>query len=77
MNKLLAAFSFFILIGCQQSENTENLKPPFSNIEDCVAYVNQSDLKKGYPKRKLESAINHCKNNSVLMNLKNKKEEIK
>jgi hypothetical protein len=42
-------------MGCQQSESPKNIEPPFENIEDCVTYVNKADLKKGYPKRKLES----------------------
>lgn len=78
MNKFLLALYFFILIGCQQSESPKNLEPPFEDIEDCVVYVNQTDLKKGFPKRKLESVIHHCENSSVLMSSENnKKKEIK
>lgn len=77
MNKFLLSLYFFVLMGCQQSESPKNIEPPFENIEDCVTYVNKADLKKGYPKRKLESAIHYCKNNSALMSSENKKKEIK
>ena len=46
-------------------ENTP--KPPFTNIDECVDYVNKLDSKKGYPKRKKESVIHECKINPNLM----------
>ena len=55
------------LVGCERSSNENIPKPPFTNIDECVDYVNKSDAKKGYPKRKKESVIRECQNNSNLM----------
>ena len=55
------------LVGCERASNENTPKPPFTNIEECVDYVNKSDAKKGYPKRKKESVIRECQNNSSLM----------
>jgi hypothetical protein len=55
------------LVGCERSSNGNNPKPPFTNIDECIDYVNKSDAKKGYPKRKKESVISECKNNYDLM----------
>jgi hypothetical protein len=55
------------LVGCERSSNVNTPKPPFTNIDECVDYLNKSDAKKGYPKRKKESVIRECQNNSNLM----------
>ena len=55
------------LVGCKRASNENTPKPPFTNIEECVDYVNKSDAKKGYPKRKKESVIRECLNNPNLM----------
>jgi hypothetical protein len=55
------------LVGCERSSNENIPKPPFTNIDECVDYVNKSDAKKGYPKRKKESVINECQINPDLM----------
>jgi hypothetical protein len=55
------------LVGCERASNENTPKPPFTNIDECVDYVNKSDSKKGYPKRKKESVIRECQNNSNLM----------
>lgn len=55
------------LVGCERASNENTPKPPFTNIDECVDYVNKSDAKKGYPKRKKESVIRECLNNSDLM----------
>ena len=55
------------LVGCERAPNENTPKPPFTNIDECVDYVNKSDAKKGYPKRKKESVIRECQNNSSLM----------
>ena len=55
------------LVGCERASNENTPKPPFTNIEECVNYVNKSDAKKGYPKRKNESVIRECQNNPDLM----------
>ena len=55
------------LVGCERSSNENTPKPPFTNIDECVDYVNKSDAKKGYPKRKKESVINECQINPDLM----------
>ena len=56
-----------VLIGCERASNETSPKPPFTNIDECIDYVNQSDAKKGYPKRKVDSVISECKNNYDLM----------
>ena len=55
------------LAGCERASNENTPKPPFTYIDECVDYVNKSDSKKGYPKRKKESVIRECQNNSNLM----------
>ena len=55
------------LVGCERASNVNTPKPPFTNIDECVDYLNKSDAKKGYPKRKKESVIRECLNNSNLM----------
>ena len=55
------------LVGCERTSNQNTPKPPFANIDECVDYVNKSDAKKGYPKRKKESVIRECQNNPSLM----------
>ena len=56
-----------VLVGCERASNENIPKPPFTNIDECVDYVNKSDAKKGYPKRKKESVIHECKINPNLM----------
>ena len=51
------------LVGCERTSNENTPKPPFTNIDECIDYVNKSDAKKGYPKRKKESVIHECQNN--------------
>ena len=51
------------LVGCERASNENTPKPPFINIDECIDYVNKSDAKKGYPKRKKESVIYECQNN--------------
>ena len=51
------------LVGCERASNENTPKPPFTNIDECIDYVNKSDAKKGYPKRKKESVIYECQNN--------------
>ena len=55
------------LVGCERTSNENTPKPPFANMDECVDYVNKSDAKKGYPKRKKESVIRECLNNPNLM----------
>ena len=55
------------LVGCERTSNENTPKPPFTNIDECVDYVNKLDAKKGYPKRKNESVINECQNSPGLM----------
>lgn len=55
------------LVGCERASNENTPKPPFTNIDECIDYVNKSDAKKGYPKRMKESVIRECQNNSNLM----------
>ena len=55
------------LVGCERVSNENTPKPPFTNIDECVDYVNKLDAKKGYPKRKKESVIHECKINPNLM----------
>ena len=55
------------LVGCERASNENTPKPPFTNIDECADYVNNSDAKKGYPKRKKESVIRECQNNPSLM----------
>lgn len=56
-----------VSIGCERTSNETSPKPPFTNIDECIDYVNKSDAKKGYPKRKKDSVISECKNNYNLM----------
>ena len=56
-----------VLVGCERASNENIPKPPFTNIDECVDYVNKLDAKKGYPKRKKESVIHECKINPNLM----------
>ena len=51
------------LVGCERASNENTPKPPFTNIDECIDYVNKLDAKKGYPKRKKESVIYECQNN--------------
>ena len=55
------------LVGCERASNENIPKPPFTNIDECVDYVNKLDAKKGYTKRKKESVIHECKINPNLM----------
>ena len=55
------------LVGCERASNENTPKPPFTNIDECVDYVNKLDAKKGYPKRKKVSVIHECKINPNLM----------
>ena len=55
------------LVGCERTSNENTPKPPFANMDECVDYVNKSDAKKGYPKRKIESVIHECQINPNLM----------
>ena len=66
--KYLSVLTIVIgLVGCERASNENTPKPPFTNIDECVDYVNKSDAKKGYPKRKKESVIRECQNNPSLM----------
>jgi hypothetical protein len=65
--KYLLLIIAVVLVGCDRASNENILKPPFTNIDECVDYVNKLDAKKGYPKRKKESVIRECQNNSNLM----------
>ena len=67
MKKLLALLLLFGIVGCERASDENTLKPPFTNLDECVDYVNKLDAKKGYPKRKNESVINECKNSPSLM----------
>ena len=55
------------LVGCERTSNENTPKLPFTNIDECVDYLNKSDAKKGYPKRKKDSVIYECKNSLTLM----------
>ena len=55
------------LVGCERTSNENTPKPPFANMDECVDYVNKSDAKKGYQKRKKESVIHECQINPNLM----------
>ena len=63
MKKLLALLVLFGIVGCERASDENTLKPPFTNLDECVDYVNKLDAKKGYPKRKKESVIYECQNN--------------
>ena len=63
MKKLLALLVLFGIVGCERASDENTPKPPFTNIDECVDYLNKSDAKKGYPKRKKESVIYECQNN--------------
>ena len=67
MKKLLALLVLFGIVGCERASDENTPKPPFTNMDECVDYVNKLDAKKGYPKRKNESVINECQNNPNLM----------
>ena len=67
MKKLLALLVLFGIVGCERASDKNTPKPPFTNMDECVDYVNKSDAKKGYPKRKNESVINECQNSPSLM----------
>ena len=67
MYKILIISLLMLVVGCERSSNENKPQPPFSNIDDCVKYVNKSDAKKGYPKRKKDSVIYECKNSLTLM----------
>ena len=69
MYKILIISLLLVVVGCERSSNENNPQPPFSNIDDCVNYVNKSDAKKGYPKRKKDSVIYECRNSLTLMEL--------
>ena len=55
------------LVGCERTSDENTPKPPFTNMDECVDYVNKLDAKRGYPKRKEESVIRECQNSSNLM----------
>tara|TARA_B110000003_G_scaffold252678_1_gene267453 strand:+ start:3258 stop:3470 length:213 start_codon:yes stop_codon:yes gene_type:complete len=65
--KILSIFLIFGIIGCDGASSENTLKPPFTNIDECVDYVNKLDAKKGYPRRKKESVINECQGSPNLM----------
>ena len=67
MYKILIISLLLVVVGCERSSNGNKPQPPFSNIDDCVNYVNKSDARKGYPKRKKDSVIYECKNSLTLM----------
>ena len=67
MKKLLALLVLFGIVGCERASDENTPKPPFTNMDECVDYVNKSDAKKGYPKRKKDSVIYECKNSLTLM----------
>ena len=67
LKKLLALLLLFGIVGCERTSNENTPKPPFTNIDECVDYLNKSDAKKGYPKRKKESVVYECQINPNLM----------
>ena len=40
------------LVGCERTSNENTPKPPFTNIDECVDYLNKSDAKKRLSKKK-------------------------
>ena len=67
MYKILPIILILGIIGCERASGKNIPKPPFTNIDECVDYVNKLDAKKGYPKRKQESVIRECHTSSGLM----------
>ena len=67
MKYLSSLLIVILFLGCERASNENTPKPPFTNIDQCIDYLNKSDAKKGYPKRKKESAIRECLNNPNLM----------
>ena len=67
MKKLLALLLLFGIVGCERASDENTPKPPFTNLDECVDYVNKLEAKKGYPKRKKESVIHECQINPNLM----------
>jgi hypothetical protein len=67
MYKFLSVILILGVAGCERVSDKNISKPPFIEIEDCIKYVNKSDAKKGYPKRKKDSVIYECKNSLTLM----------
>ena len=67
MKYLSSLLIVILFLGCERASNENTPKPPFINIDQCIDYLNKSDAKKGYPKRKKESVTRECKNNSDLM----------
>ena len=67
MKYLSSLLIVILFLGCERASNENTPKPPFTNIDQCIDYLNKSDAKKGYPKRKKESVIHECKINPNLM----------
>ena len=67
MKKLLAILLLFGIVGCERVPDENVPIPPFTNIDECVDYLNKADLNKGYPKRKTQSVIRECQNNPNLL----------
>jgi hypothetical protein len=40
------------LVGCERASNENTPKPPFTNIDECVDYVNKVRCKKRLSKKK-------------------------
>jgi hypothetical protein len=67
MHKILSIVLLLTIVGCEKTADENILKPPFTDIKECIKYVNKLDAKRGYPKRKEESVIRECQNSSYLM----------
>jgi hypothetical protein len=67
MKYLSSLLIVILFLGCERASNENTPKPPFTNIDQCIDYLNKSDAKKGYPKRKKESVLRECLNNPNLM----------
>lgn len=67
MHKILSIVLLLTIVGREKTADENILKPPFTDIKECIKYVNKLDAKRGYPKRKEESVIRECQNSSNLM----------
>ena len=39
-----------LFLGCERASNENTPKPPFTNIDQCIDYLNKSDAKKAIQK---------------------------
>jgi hypothetical protein len=67
MHKILSIIVILTIVSCEKISDENALKPPFTDIKECIKYVNKLDAKRGYPKRKEESVKRECQNSSNLM----------